>query len=170
MVNFFKVYDRVIDGLAFISGAIIAGIFMAIVYDVCIRTVGLRTPLWTVALAEYGLLYATLLGSPWVLRRKSHVFITILTSRLSGRAKLIVENFAYISGTVVCILLAYISLGVAINEFDRGIVDIRTFRTPFWIVTAPMPLSFSLLAIQFLRFLFGNDSMLDNERHGKEGL
>lgn len=170
MVNFFKVYDHVIDGLAFISGAIIAGIFLAIVYDVSIRTVGLRTPLWTVALAEYGLLYATLLGSPWVLRRKSHVFITILTSRLSGSAKLVVERFGYVSGTAVCILLAYISLTVAVNEFDRGIVDIRTFRTPFWIVTAPMPLSFSLLAIQFLRFLFGNDSMLENERQGKEGL
>ena len=170
MVNFFKVYDHVIDGLAFVSGAIIAGIFLAIVYDVSIRTVGLRTPLWTVALAEYGLLYATLLGSPWVLRRKSHVFITILTSRLSGSAKLVVERFGYVSGTAVCILLAYISLTVAVNEFDRGIVDIRTFRTPFWIVTAPMPLSFSLLAIQFLRFLFGNDSMLENERQGKEGL
>tara|TARA_B100000686_G_C16707861_1_gene927382 strand:+ start:775 stop:1287 length:513 start_codon:yes stop_codon:yes gene_type:complete len=170
LVNFFKVYDHVIDGLAFVSGAIIAGIFLAIVYDVSIRTVGLRTPLWTVALAEYGLLYATLLGSPWVLRRKSHVFITILTSRLSGSAKLVVERFGYVSGTAVCILLAYISLTVAVNEFDRGIVDIRTFRTPFWIVTAPMPLSFSLLAIQFLRFLFGNDSMLENERQGKEGL
>ena len=76
---FFRVYDRVIDALAFIGGVVIAGIFLAIVYDVSIRTIGLRTPLWTVALAEYGLLYATLLASPWVLRRKSHVFITILT-------------------------------------------------------------------------------------------
>ena len=168
--RFFRVYDRLIDGLALLSGAIIAGIFIAIVYDVTIRTLGLRTPLWTMALAEYGLLYATLLGSPWVLRRKSHVFITIITGRLSGMPKIIVERGGYIAGVAVCVFLAYVSLTVAISEFERGIVDIRSFRTPFWIVTAPMPLSFTLLAIQFLRFLFGTDSMFESERQGTEGL
>jgi|TARA_B110000196_G_C21109668_1_gene647091 TRAP-type C4-dicarboxylate transport system permease small subunit len=122
------------------------------------------------ALAEYGLLYATLLGSPWVLRRKSHVFITIITGRLSGKPKIILENAGYIAGVIVCIILAYVSLTVAINEFERGIVDIRSFRTPFWIVTAPVPFSFTLLAIQFLRFLFGTDSMFESDRQGTEGL
>ena len=122
------------------------------------------------ALAEYGLLYATLLGSPWVLRRKSHVFITIITGRLSGKPKISLENAGYIAGVIVCIILAYVSLTVAINEFERGIVDIRSFRTPFWIVTAPVPFSFTLLAIQFLRFLFGTDSMFESDRQGTEGL
>ena len=170
MGRFFRVYDRLIDGLACVSGAIIAGIFVAIVYDVSVRTLGLKTPLWTMALAEYGLLYATLLGSPWVLRRKSHVFITIITGRLSGKPKIILENAGYIAGVIVCIILAYVSLTVAINEFERGIVDIRSFRTPFWIVTDPVPFSFTLLAIQFLRFLFGTDSMFESARQGTEGL
>lgn len=122
------------------------------------------------ALAEYGLLYATLLASPWVLRRKSHVFITIITGRLSGKPKTILENGGYIAGVIVCIILAYVSLTVAVNEFERGIVDIRSFRTPFWIVTAPVPFSFTLLAIQFLRFLFGTDSMFESDRQGTEGL
>lgn len=161
---FFRVYDRLIDALAFVGGVVVAGIFLAIVYDVTIRTIGLRTPLWTVALAEYGLLYATLLASPWVLRRKSHVFITILTGRLRGAARTTVEKFSYSAACLVCLLLAGVSLGVAIDEFHRGIVDIRTFRTPFWIVTAPMPLSFLLLAIQFVRFLLGPESMLESDR------
>ncbi len=163
-------YDAAITGLAFAGGAVLAAIFLAIVYDVTVRTVGLRSPLWTVSLAEYGLLYATLLAAPWVLRRKSHVFITILTSRLSRAPRRVVEHTAYAAGLLVCLLLAYVSLTVAIDEYQRGIVDIRSFRIPFWIVTAPMPLSFLLLTVEFGRFLFGADSMLDAKTREHEGL
>lgn len=165
-----KSYDAVVTALAFVGGAVLAAIFLAIVYDVTIRTLGLNSPLWTVALAEYGLLYATLLASPWVLRRKSHVFITIVTGRLNPSSRRGVESLVYVLGALCCLLIAYISLTVAINEFERGIVDIRSFRMPFWIVTAPMPLSFLLLFIQFCRFLFNGESMLKTDSQTPEGL
>ena len=57
-----------------------------------------------------------------------------------------------------------------ISEYIRGFEDIRSFPMPGWIVTAPVPLAFSLLAIEFARFLFGSDSMLTDDKPGAGGL
>ncbi len=155
-----RVYDAVITGLAGLGGLVLTSIFLAIVYDVTVRTIGIPSPLWTVTLAEYGLLHSTLFATPWVLRRKSHVFITIFTARLSGQPKIWSERLVYVAGISICSLLAYFSLSVVIDEYVRGFEDIRSFAMPGWIVTAPVPLAFFLLATEFARFLFGPDSML----------
>ena len=165
-----RAYDAVITGLAGLGGLVLTAIFLAIVYDVTVRTLGIPSPLWTVSLAEYGLLHSTLYATPWVLRRKSHVFITIFVSRLSGRPRLWVERLIYVAGIAICLLLAYVSLDVVISEYVRGFEDIRSFPMPGWIVTAPVPLAFFLLAVEFARFLFGPDSMLSENRAGAEGL
>ena len=165
-----RIYDAVITGLAGLGGFVLTAIFLAIVYDVTVRTIGIPSPLWTVTLAEYGLLHSTLYATPWVLRRKSHVFITIITSRLSGWPGTVIEWFIYLAGIGICGTLAYISFDVVISEYVRGFEDIRSFPMPGWIVTAPVPLAFSLLAIQFARFLFGSDSMLTDDKPGAGGL
>lgn len=170
MRGLIRVYDGVIMGLAGLGGFMLTSIFLAIVYDVTVRTLGIPSPLWTVTLAEYGLLHSTLFATPWVLRRKSHVFITIFTSRLSGRPKIWAERLVYVAGISICGLLAYFSLSVVISEYIRGFEDIRSFAMPGWIVTAPVPLAFFLLATEFARFLFGPESMLADAQAGSEGI
>ena len=170
MRGLIRAYDAVITGLAGLGGLVLVTIFLAIVYDVTVRTMGIPSPLWTVTLAEYGLLHSMLYATPWVLRRKSHVFITIITSRLSGWALTIVEWIVYSAGIAICVILAYVSFNVVVSEYIRGFEDIRSFAMPGWIVTAPVPLAFALLAIQFARFLFGADSMLRDDKTGAEGL
>lgn len=170
MRGLIRVHDGVVTGLAGLGGLVLATIFLAIVYDVTVRTIGIPSPLWTVTLAEYGLLHSTLFASPWVLRRKSHVFITIFTSQLSGRPKIWSERLIYVAGIAICSLLAYFSFFVVVDEYVRGFDDIRSFAMPGWIVTAPVPLAFFLLTIEFARFLFGPESMLTKDPTGVESL
>ena len=170
MRGLIRVHNAVITGLAGLGGLVLTAIFLAIVYDVTVRTIGIPSPLWTVTLAEYGLLYSTLLATPWVLRRKSHVFITIFISRLSGRPRIWAERLVYVAGIAICSLLAYYSFSVVVSEYIRGFEDIRSFAMPGWIVTAPVPLAFFLLAIEFARFLFGSDSMLAEDEAGAGSL
>ena len=170
MRNLARAYDAVITGLAVLGGFVLTAIFLAIVYDVTVRTAGIPSPLWTVTLAEYGLLHSTLFATPWVLRRKSHVFITIFIGRLKGAPRRWVERLVYVAGISICLLLAWFSLTVVIAEYIRGFDDIRSFAMPGWIVTAPVPLAFFLLATEFARFLFGPDSMWAADRAGAEGL
>ena len=170
MRGLIRAYDAVITGLAGLGGLVLTTIFLAIVYDVTVRTLGIPSPLWTVTLAEYGLLHSTLCATPWVLRRKSHVFITIFTSRLSGRPRIWAERLVYVAGISICGLLAYTSFNLVIAEYIRGFEDIRSFPVPGWIVTAPVPLAFFLLTTEFARFLFGPDSMWAEDQKGAEGL
>ena len=61
-------YTRLIEGLATLSGLMIAGVCLLIVYDVIARNIGLQPPASTVALTEYALLYFTMGAGPWLVR------------------------------------------------------------------------------------------------------
>jgi len=75
-----------------------------------------------------------------------------------------------VAGIAICSVLAYFSLTVVIDEYIRGFEDIRSFAMPGWIVTAPVPLAFFLLALEFARFLFGSESMLSEDQAGAGGI
>ena len=99
------------------------------------------------------------------------VTITYIGGAAAGRRSLAVTlSLVYVAGIAICGLLAYFSLSVVIAEYIRGFEDIRSFAMPGWIVTAPVPLAFFLLAIEFARYLFGPDSMWAEDSAGAEGL
>lgn len=62
-----------------LAGAVIFGVFLLIVTDVLIRTVGLKPWIYSSVLVEYGLLWFTMLAAPWLARNKAHVFIDAIT-------------------------------------------------------------------------------------------
>lgn len=159
MKTWTAVYDGVISGAAVLARLMIVAVFAMIIYDVTVRTAGWKSPIWTVSLAEYSLLYATLLGSPWLVRRKGHVFISVLTSRVSPGIRQAMEAVTYIVCAGVCLVLAYYATLQTIELHGRGLLDIRSFATPAWLVIIPVPVCFVLMATEFLRYLFGNDSM-----------
>ena len=65
-----RIYDRLINGLAGLSGLIIAGVCLLIAYDVIARNIGLQPPASTVALTEYALLYFTMAAAPYLVRNR----------------------------------------------------------------------------------------------------
>ena len=91
-----KAYDHLIEGLAVVSGLIIAGVCLLIVYDVIARNLGLQPPASTVALTEYALLYFTMAASPWLVRTRGHIVVEIMHSRLSGVYRTLVDHIILI--------------------------------------------------------------------------
>ena len=151
------VYDLTVSGLAVVARALIVAVFVMIIFDVVSRTIGLGSPIWTVSLTEYGLLFATVFGSPWLIRRKGHVFITVFTSRAPDGVRRRIEGTAMAISAVVCVILAYYSIVLLVDLIERGMLDIRSFGMPAWVVIAPIPFCFLLMAGEFLRYLFGSD-------------
>ena len=154
-----KTYDAVIVGLATIAGAMVAAVFVAIVWDVSLRTIGLQPPLWTSALTEYALLYMTMLAAPWLVRVKGHVFVESLAMMLPIGVRRLVEKAVYLITILLCVVLAYFALDQGLEIAARGDEDIRSIVLPKWALYAPLPVGFGLSEIEFLRFLIGNDSM-----------
>ena len=154
-----KAYDAVIVGLAVLAGAMMAAVFLAIIYDVSLRTVGFQPPFWTSALTEYALLYMTMIAAPWLVRVRGHVFVESATLQLGKSTRRVVEKVVYIICIVVCLILAYYAANQGLDVASRGELDIRSIIAPRWVLFVPLTIGFFLSAIEFLRFLVGSNSM-----------
>ena len=150
--------------LLFCLGACILGIItLLILHDVVARNIGLSAFSHTLALTEYGLYYTALLGSPWLVRNKHHIYMQLITAAVPLSLRLHVARISYLICTVVCFLIAFYSAQVTLETFLRGDTEVRSFDMPRWLIFAIMPFCFSLLTVEFGRYLIGRDSMYDGE-------
>jgi TRAP-type C4-dicarboxylate transport system permease small subunit len=141
-------YDRLLAGLALLAAAAFGAVAFIIVYEVSARWLGFRPPVWPQAISEYTMLYATLFGAPWVLHRAEHVQVTTLVAMLPRSSRAALARAMSALGMLVCVVVAWFALQVTLNA--QGL-EIRSFEMPKWVLYAPLPLGFLLLAIEFFR-------------------
>lgn len=161
-------YEHALTGFFATGAAVLAVVLVLIVYDVAARNLGFRPFPHTLSITEYGLLYMTMLGAPWLVRNKHHIYLQVLTALVGQRWRARMAMFVYLVCATICALLCYYSVGLAMESFVRGDVEIRSFDMPRWVMFCVLPLSFFLMTIEFLRFLLGFDQMFDDELGIKE--
>jgi C4-dicarboxylate transporter DctQ subunit len=163
------IYLQFITLLKALAGIVIFGVFLLIVTDVLIRTAGLKPWLYSSVLVEYGLLWFTMLAAPWLARNKAHVFIDAITQLLPAALQGVLAKFVYVVCVFMSLVVAFYSLNLMITAIVEGQIDTRAVDMPLWTLYAPIPLCFLLVAIEFLRFLLGFDSMYGSRSDVKEG-
>ena len=161
-----RVYDRVIAALAALAGITLFVMAAMIVIDVVMRNVGLRPPQAISALTEYALLYATMAAAPWLVRSGGHVTIQTLTGRLPSGIQAILRRIIVTVAVLLCLTLTVAALGMAIESFGRGDVDVRSIDLPRWLLFAPLAAGFLLLGTEFLRLLILGDTRPDQPSEG----
>jgi TRAP-type C4-dicarboxylate transport system permease small subunit len=159
MATVAELYRRLLELLALVAGVILAAMAFAIVVDVLVRNLGLQPPAHTLTLTEYGLLYLTMLAAPWLVREKGHVYIELVTAAVSPRTRFWLTRVVYALCVLTCAVIFWFGLEVTIAHYGRGVIDVRSFDMPRWLLTASIPLSFGLMTIEFARFLLNLDSM-----------
>ena len=158
-----RLYGRLLAVLAAVAGALMAAITAMIVVDVVMRNLGFQPPAHTLTLTEYGLLYITMLGAPWLLRMKGHVYIELLTTAVAPGIRRLLAIAVYVLCCAACLIIFYYSLQVTIDDFRRASLDVSSFDMPRWLLFAVMPVSFLLMAIEFARYLIGFDNMFSGD-------
>lgn len=161
-------YLRFIVLLKQLAGVVIFAVFLLIVSDVLIRTAGFRPWIYSSVLVEYGLLWFTMLSAPWLARNKGHVFIDAVTRMLSPALQRALAKFVYFACVCVCLVVCYYSARLLVTAIEQGQTDTRAVDMPMWSLLAPIPLCFLLVAIEFMRFLFGFDSMYGSRGEVKD--
>jgi TRAP-type C4-dicarboxylate transport system permease small subunit len=156
-------HRRLIALLAVLAGVLLGLMMLAIVGDVALRNLGFQPPGHTLALTEYGLLYITMLAAPWLVREKGHVHIELVTAAAGPRARLWLTRLAHLLCIVTCAVIFYYGLEVTIAHYQRHALDVRSFDLPRWLLSASLPLSFGLMAIEFGRFLLGFEATPSGE-------
>jgi TRAP-type C4-dicarboxylate transport system permease small subunit len=152
-------YRRLLVALAAVAGVMLAAMALAIVVDVVLRNLGFQPPGHTFTLTEYSLLYVTMLAAPWLLRAKGHVHIELLTAAVSPRSRFWLTRVVYALCVLTCAVIFWFGLEVSIDQWQRAVIDVRSFDMPRWLLTASIPLSFGLMTVEFGRYLIGLDSM-----------
>lgn len=165
---FWRGYDLVLDVLAAVAAAMLAFMFLAIVYDVTTRNLGVYTVTWVVAVTEYGLLYVTALGTPWLLRERGHVSMEALRSMAPPGLLPWLERLVLLLCLAACLIAAWAALPVI--ERNLNMTDVRARFIPRWMMFAPILLAFVLCALQFLRFLLRPGSFFSGAMRPEDGL
>lgn len=158
-----KAYGALLYGMAIIAGATLVWLMIAVIVSVMMRNLGLQPFAWLFTSNEYGLLYMTMLGAPWLVREKGHVHIELVTSALPERAREIVSRLVAAACVVVCVILAWKGAELFLTNIERGDFDTRAYYYPRWLLTISFPLSFGLMAVEFSRFVFGSELMHTGE-------
>ena len=148
-----KFYVGLLQGFAYLAALIVGLMALAVTFDVVARNLGWANTGWVVEVTEYSLPVATLLVAPYLLYHNQHVRLDALLGALPRRAALILERGADVAGMMICAVFIWYSLKLIFDSARLGSMVVKTLAIPEWWQYALLPVSFTLLAVEFARRL-----------------
>jgi TRAP-type transport system small permease protein len=148
-----RFYVALLQGLAYVAAVIVGLMALAVTFDVVSRNLGWGNTGWVVELTEYSLPVATLLVAPYLLHRNEHVRLDILLTLMPTRVALVLERCADVVGMMICAIFIWYSVKLIFDSARLGSMVVKTLSIPEWWQYALLPVSFTLLAIEFARRL-----------------
>lgn len=159
MARIAAAYAGLLNFLRALGGVVIFCVFLLIVTDVFIRLVGIAPWLYSSILVEYGLLWFTMLAAPYLVRAKGHVFIDAITQLLPASIQRVLAKLVYLICASVSVVFSWYSLRLLLDAIANSTIDTRAVDMPLWTLLLPIPFCFFLVAIEFVRYLAGFDTM-----------
>ncbi|MCB8889045.1 TRAP transporter small permease [Vreelandella malpeensis] len=161
-------YLWLLNGMALLAAIMLVWLMVAVVLSVVIRNLGLQPSAWFFLSTEYAMFYLTLLGAPWLVRQRGHVHIELLTSVLSPSVLNVLSRAVALLCVLVSLVLAWKGLDLFMMNIERSDYDVRAYFVPKWILTIVFPVSFTLMAVEFGRFVVGREILHSGEAGIKE--
>jgi len=153
------IYEKFLLAMVVIAGLTLVWLMVAVVLSVLQRNFELQPWGWLFVSTEYGMFYLTLLGAPWLVRKRGHVHIELITATLPQRYLNIYSRLISLLAAVICAVLALKGYELMIMNLERGDLDVRAYFFPTWILSLAFPISFGLMTIEFLRLVWGSERL-----------
>ena len=151
MKRFWIFFDKLLDLMAALAGAILVFICAAVCYTIGMRFLFTKTTIWIMQTTEYALLWIVFLGTSWLLREGGHITTDVIYVHLNEKTKHTLDCIMSVIGGVTCAML--FCLGV-LHEYDcivNRVTDVRAVTVPKSAIFVIIPIGSILLTIQFLR-------------------
>jgi TRAP-type C4-dicarboxylate transport system permease small subunit len=154
-------FGKLFDALAIIAALILLAMVVTVTADIVLRNT-LRTGIsWANEVSEYSLYLMTLLTAPWLLRRGQHVRLDIILTLVPARIAWLMEAAGDLLGFAVSVILVRYGFAMSYDSWRLGAITIKNLVFPEWWLLAPLPLTFALIAVEFV---FRFDRLLRGER------
>jgi len=145
-----KLLDRTVDGSALIAGVIFGLVTLSVCIDIFMRYFFNRPVTGVLESTEYSLLFFTLLGAIWVLKKDHHVKMDLVIGRLKPVTRELLNVITSVLSAMVCGTITYYGILVVIERFKTGHRLVSTLEPLSYPLTAVIPFCFFLMFIQFL--------------------
>jgi TRAP-type transport system small permease protein len=143
-------YSRLLDALAALAAVTLFAMVALVTADIVLRNVGRGGFVWANEVSEYSLYLITLLTAPWLLRRGQHVRLDLVLVMLPERIAWRLDAASDIVGFVVSVVLVRYGVAMTYDSWRIGSITIKNLIFPEWWLLAPLPVTFLLVAIEFL--------------------
>jgi C4-dicarboxylate transporter, DctQ subunit len=144
--------------MAWLAGALMVAMMAMIVADVGLRNLGYQSSAHFFTFTEYFLLLIPLFGAPWLVREKGHIYIELVIAALPARAQRALVLVVVVACIAVAGILAWYGAAITLQDYAGNEKDVRSFDMPRWMLMASMPLSFGMMALEFIRLLVRRES------------
>lgn len=161
---------QVLDGMyracGFIAALFLIAVLVVILLQIGARWLGLQFP-GSTAYAGYAMAGASFFGLAYALNHNAHIRVSLVISRLSGRARRLVEIWCLVIATGLSGYFAWYAIKAV--QISRLIDDISQGQdaTPLWIPQLVMAVGTVVLAIAFadhlVRLLLGGPITTDEK-------
>ena len=158
-----RAWDALVTLMALIAGLLLVWLMVSVVASVTLRNLGIQPYAWLFTSAEYALLYMTMLGAPWLVRERGHVHIELVTAALPETARHLVSRAVAALCVLVCAILAWKGADLFLTNIARNDFDVRAYFYPRWLLTITFPIAFTIMAVEFGRFVFGDKLLHSGE-------
>ena len=147
-------YGRLLAGLALAGCAMLLGMMLIIVIDVALRNLAIaglpRGLAWSNEISELMLYLITMSVAPWLLRQGQHIRVDIVLRAIPPAIAWYLEWVGDLIGLACCIVFGWVGTQAAWSSYASGAVNIKTLVTPEWWALAPLPIVFTLLAVEMI--------------------
>ena len=154
MTRLSLIFGRLFDALAAIAALILLAMVAIVTADIVLRNIGAGGFVWANEVSEYALYVMTLLTAPWLLRRGQHVRLDIALALVPPRIAWLMEALADLLGLAVSVVMVRYGSAMVLDSWRLGAITIKNLVFPEWWLLAPLPVTFALLALEFV-FRFG---------------
>jgi C4-dicarboxylate transporter DctQ subunit len=165
-----KIIDKILTVLGIIPAILLLFMVFSISFTIFARFLGFSGFVWGIQFTEYALLWMTLIGATWVLKRDKHVTVDIITGFLKERTKIYFDLVHSIMGFAVSAVLCWYGAVVSWGQYQRGVVDIQVVDVPKYLVLMVIPAGFFFLSLEFIRkFLIALKAIRRRKSGSSEG-
>lgn len=158
-----RILEFISNLLAVLAGAYLVAIMFGIVFQATARSFGFSGSSHVFTFSEFGLLYIVMFASPWLVRLKGHVYIELLSAALPDSLRPTYSRIVAVLCIVICLFLMWYSAQNTMKAYRFGDAEMRSLDMPKWLLLGAMPLCFGLMALNFLRFVFGRETIHTGE-------
>lgn len=149
-----RLYNRLLDVLDVVPGAIIGLIALAIGLDVLMRNLGMIGLRGMIEMIEYGLFGLTFIGIASVMRKGAHVSVDIFVTSLPPALRRVAVRISLVVNLAIALALIWCGWIAFKDAVESGAQIYKIFTFPEYVLFIAILAGTILLAIECARHLW----------------